>query len=124
MTDEETKQQQRTETSVNFPEPGEFSVANLKAGVFMETVDAAVQDCIRDILNTEKNATAKRTVTVKIHLLANESRDQTRYVTEVTTKLAPDKPVAGSLGIGQDLHGNLTVADHDIRQGRLFPNKR
>jgi hypothetical protein len=113
--------ERRTRALGSFPgdEADDFSLIKLGDGIIRKLIDQEMVLVADNILDVNTSATEKREIVLKITVLPEGNRQGARLLYESSSKLAKHAPSVSTIGIGQDMAGNIVLASHDVRQGKL-----
>ncbi len=100
------------------PAPEKVSITNLLGGGIIEMVDDELQRVADNILDPNTKETAARTVTLKITLKPDVDRSIAQTSVDVQAKLAPVRPQATRLFVGQQ-RGKGVLVEHNPQQQPL-----
>lgn len=88
------------------------SLINLLRGGIVEMVDVELQRAAENIADPNTSETATRTVTLKITLKPSSDRSIAATAVDVSAKLAPPRPQATRLFVGQRRGKAVLVEDN------------
>lgn len=80
-------------------------------GAITERFNQELSNVLRNAMDPNTDAKAKRTLTIKIDVTPNESRTLAKFAVAVTSKLAASKPFAQDAFIREDEDGNFTATE-------------
>lgn len=100
------------------PPPERVSIVNLLGGGIIEMVDDELQKAANNILDPNTSETAIRKVTLTIALKPDVDRGMAATAISVVSKLAPSRPQATRLFVGQQL-GKGVLVEHNPQQQPL-----
>jgi len=98
--------------------PERASIVNLLSGGIVEMVDAELQRVADNILDPNTNERTPRKVTLTISIKPDVDRSIAAVAIDVVAKLAPCRPQATRLFIGQQ-RGKGVLVEHDPQQQQL-----
>lgn len=105
------------------PEQTHVSLATLAEGAAGELFDRELLAVLRNISDPNTPAKAKRAITFTLVLVPTEDREQVAHLINVSSKLAPVKPTAGTMFLGE-VGGRPVAVTFNPRQSDLFPETR
>ena len=85
------------------------SIANLSDGVAIQLIDEALEHAYANIRDPNTDATAKRTIDLKITLTPDSDREIIVLNMECSKKFANDRPVGAKIMLGFD--GGVLIAE-------------
>ena len=88
----------------------DINILQLAQGAVQEKLDREFEKVFENIQDPNVNATAKRTITLKIDLVPDDVRQVVKTNVTATSKLAPTDPVATTILTGKDLTTNKIEA--------------
>ena len=88
----------------------DINILQLAQGAVQEKLDREFEKVFENIQDPNVNATAKRTITLKIDLVPDDVRQVVKTNVSATSKLAPTDPVATTILTGKDLTTNKIEA--------------
>ena len=88
----------------------DINILQLAQGVVQEKLDREFEKVFENIQDPNVNATAKRTITLKIDLVPDDVRQVVKTNVTATSKLAPTDPVTTTILTGKDLTTNKIEA--------------
>lgn len=94
----------------------DINILQLAQGAVQEKLDREFEKVFENIQDPNVNATAKRTITLKIDLIPDDVRQVVKTNVTATSKLAPTDPVATTILTGKDLTTNKIEA-HELQSG-------
>lgn len=94
----------------------DINVLQLAQGAVQEKLDREFEKVFENIQDPNVNATAKRTITLKIDLVPDDVRQVVKTNVTATSKLAPTEPVVTTILTGKDLTTNKIEA-HELQSG-------
>ena len=94
------------------------SLDTLGQGAAIEKFHDELTRVLENILDPNTKPTAKREVILKVILRPDEDRSFANAIIEVSSKLAPTKPVGTAIYIGR-LAGHAIATERDTRQMKL-----
>jgi len=99
-----------------------LSLATLKGGAAIEMVDAALQEILENIVDPNTNATAKRSVTLKLTLAPDQERESMHVGMDVKSSFAPHETV-GTIAFIAHTRDGIVAVENDPKQRQLFEEK-
>lgn len=104
--------------------PMQVSLETLAQGAAGELFARELGAALRNINDPNTSAKAKRTVVLTVVLQPGEDdRERVGFLIDVKSKLAPVKPHAGLMYLGEK-NGQPVAVTFDPRQNDLFPDSR
>lgn len=88
----------------------DINILQLAQGAVQEKLDREFEKVFENIQDSNVNATAKRTITLKIDLVPDDVRQVVKTNVTATSKLAPTDPVTTTILTGKDLTTNKIEA--------------
>jgi hypothetical protein len=88
-------------------------------GVLIELFDRELERVVADILDLNSEAEAKRTITIKVHILPDKDRGFGSVGLEVASALGKPKP-AGSLMYFGRKNGKVIAVENIPQQSEMF----
>lgn len=88
----------------------DINILKLAQGAVQEKLDREFEKVFENIQDPNVNATAKRTITLKIDLVPDDVRQVVKTNVTATSKLAPTDPVTTTILTGKDLTTNKIEA--------------
>lgn len=88
----------------------DINILQLAQGAVQEKLDREFEKVFENIQDPNVNATAKRTITLKIDLVPDDVRQVVKTNVTATSKLAPTDPVTTIILTGKDLTTNKIEA--------------
>lgn len=88
-----------------------FDLTELAGGSLAEKFNIAMNKCIENMLDINTPFKNKRSVTIKVAMTQNETRDDVTVEVSVDTKLAPVAPSKTNMAIGKDLRTGQIMAE-------------
>lgn len=88
----------------------DINILQLAQGAVQEKLDREFEKVFENIQDPNVNATAKRTITLKIDLVPDDVRQVVKTNVTATSKLAPTDPVTTTILTGKDLTTNKIEA--------------
>lgn len=88
----------------------DINILKLAQGAVQEKLDREFEKAFENIQDPNVNATAKRTITLKIDLVPDDVRQVVKTNVTATSKLAPTDPVTTTILTGKDLTTNKIEA--------------
>lgn len=92
---------------------------NLGGGAAVELFEHEWDRLLENILDPNTEAEAKRTLTLKVTVKPQESREMAHLQIDVSTKLAGPRPAGSIVYMGKQ-DGRTVAVAYDPRQGRLW----
>lgn len=96
----------------------DINILQLAQGAVQEKLDREFEKVFENIQDPNVNATAKRTITLKIDLVPDDVRQVVKTNVTATSKLAPTDPVTTTILTGKDLTTNKIEA-RELQSGVL-----
>lgn len=79
---------------------------DIAGGALMENAKAAIEQVVRNMVDVNTPYKNKRQVIIKLTFEQTEDREDAQCKIDVSTKLAPVKPLKTSFNFGRDLETN------------------
>lgn len=79
---------------------------DIAGGALMENAKAAIEQVVRNMVDVNTPYKNKRQVIIKLTFEQTEDREDAQCTIDVSTKLAPVKPLKTSFNFGRDLETN------------------
>ena len=103
----------------------ELSIKTLKQGACLDRFDKAIGELVRNVLDPNTEATAKRSVTLTLSVKPNKDRNMGEIAVAIQTKLQPATPLSTGCTLGTNLDtGEITafeiVSNSDAENGPLM----
>lgn len=96
-----------------------LSLATLKGGAAIEMVDMALQELLENIIDPNTNATAKRSVTLKLSLAPDQERESMHIGIDVKSSFAPHESI-GTIAFIAHTRDGVVAVENDPKQRKLF----
>ena len=80
-------------------------------GAITERFNQELETVLRNVMDPNTDPKAKRTLTIKIDVAANEARTLAKFAVSVTSKLAASQSFTQDAFIRQDENGNFTATE-------------
>ena len=80
-------------------------------GALSEKFNIALEQVVRNLLDTNTSFKTKRKITVEVEFLQNEERNCVDVFIACKAKLAPQTPVITKFAIGKDLRSGSIMAE-------------
>jgi hypothetical protein len=93
-----------------------LSLATLMGGAAIDMVDEKFTALAENITDPNTEATAKRTITLKIEVTPHSSREMAEISLAVDSKLAGDKAQKGSVFVSRTAQGKTFVTEKNAKQ--------
>lgn len=87
------------------------SVLEMEKGAIAERADYEMTRIIDNIIDPNTRADRKRTLTVTLEFTPDSERKNLRMICVAKSKLEPTNPVATSLYVGHNEHGEFAVVE-------------
>lgn len=95
-----------------------LNLKDIAGGALYEKANDAMQRVLENMQDPNTPYKAKRSITIKLGFVQNESRDNTAVDISVETKLAPASPVQTMMAIGKNLKNGEVYAEEYGKQIR------
>lgn len=95
-----------------------LNLKDIAGGALYEKANDAMQRILENMQDPNTPYKAKRSITIKLGFVQNESRDNTAVDISVETKLAPASPVQTMMAIGKNLKNGEVYAEEYGKQIR------
>lgn len=96
-----------------------LTLDNVANGAAIELFDKALGEVLDNIMDENRPAESKRTITLKIELRANRERNMGVITVECDTKLVPVQAAEATMYMRQE-KGKPAAYGHNIHQPSLF----
>ena len=91
-----------------------LTLENLKNGGAIERFHMGLEEALENILNPNTPATTVRTITLKMKIKPNKTRDRGETTVEMSVSLAPLTPIETNIIIDKNKKGKAVAAElHD-----------
>ncbi len=102
------------------PDLTPINLGSVAKGAALELFEKAVADVVRNIADTDTEATAEREITIKFKFRPEGDRRGVEVVTTAATKLAGAMKHKSRAYVGKDTAGGAHLFLEDPRQDTLF----
>lgn len=102
-------------------ETRKMSVFNMKGGAVVELADLKMAELIKNIMDPNTEATAKRGLDIKVKIIPSEDREYVTMEAEVIPKPAPNAPISTGAMVGKTTNGSYEAREMQPHtQSNLF----
>jgi len=96
---------------MNLNENERKSILEMASGAIQERADYEMVKILDNILDANTKAAKKRTLTITVELIPDDERRQIRINAFAKSKLEPTNPIATSLYLTADGHGEMVAVE-------------
>jgi hypothetical protein len=101
-------------------EPIPINIGNICDGALVEAFEVELAKVIKNIMDPNTEAKAKRSITMTVDFHPKDDRVQINVESEVKTRLAGLVPANSRIFVAKDAEGVLYALDEDPRQMHIF----
>ena len=97
-----------------------LSLENIGGGAAMEKFNEELGKVLKDILDPNKDAKSKRSITLTVVFAPDEGRELNLIGCNASSKLAPSKMFVTKAIVGRDKTGKVEAREFDTGQKKMF----